>query len=282
MQQKPLLHFFSLFRINASLLAGLTAFTGTCLAGGGLSARNIYAVLAAITLYAGCSDLSRYQERAEDAKMAHTANSALPSGLISPGAVLSLSVFMIAAAVAFMAMLHSRAGFLLMAYILIIYNLIFIPLKKITPLALLAGSAARALAPVLGYTAVGGAPDAPVILMLFAVLYAWKVPHLALLSEKYSLDNARAGFKTLSGSYGTKKANLFINAWLTAYICSLLLVPVTKLYVFGTSDTLHTTITVLTASLLLLYNRLNRAKSQILNLSIVFFFLLLVVDRIII
>lgn len=273
---------FKLFRPKVSLMVGLSAFAGSCLYDSDINLHHLYAVLAALFLSAGCSALNQFQEREEDSVMLRTQNRPLPSGDIDRFCVLRISAIMVALSACFIILSGSIYSLLFIPFTIILYNLIYTPMKKLTPFALLIGSVTGAIPPVMGYTISGGHIGSREILIVAAVLYVWQTPHFALLSEKYKYDYSSAGFKTLSGVYGKIKSDMFIKVWLTAFICMLLFIPLTNIYCFKSSIYAHTAVTIFFAIILFVKRKSTTPTFHILNISMVIFFLMLVVDRIII
>jgi protoheme IX farnesyltransferase len=271
-----------LFRPKVSLMVGLSAFAGACLFDSNLHITHVFAVLSALFLSAGCSALNQYQECEEDAVMSRTSDRPIPSGTVDGKSVLRISAVMLTLSAAFMLLGHNMSALIFIPFTLLVYNLIYTPLKKVTPFALLIGSVTGAIPPVLGYAVTGGEIKTTGILLVAAVLYVWQTPHFALLSEKYKTDYKTAGFKTLSGTYGKTKSDLFIKIWLTGYICALLLIPISDIYKYSSVITAHVLITLAFAAALYLNRQYTARTFHILNISMVIFFLMLVVDRIII
>ena len=262
-------------------MVGLSAFAGACLYDPAVSAKHIYAVLTAVFLGAGTSALNQFQERREDALMNRTSHRPIPSGAMSPFSVLSAGLFftLLSAWTAFLT--GNPYVFVIVFVTVIFYNFIYTPLKKLTPFALLAGSVTGSIPPVLGYTAAGGYIFSREIMLVALIMYIWQTPHFAMLAEKYADDYKRAGFKTLSSQYGARATSMFIKTWNTAFICSLFLVPLSSTYASLTLSTAHTALTALTALMLVIFYKRRSAVFHILNLCMVIFFLMLVIDRII-
>jgi len=275
-------YIFKLFRPKVSIMVGLSAFAGACLYDYNLNLEHIYAAIAAVLLSAGCSAINQYQEQSEDKLMSRTNSRPLPAEQITNMDVIRLALVLISLSAAFIILAGGITGLVFIPITLVIYNYIYTPMKKRTPFALLVGSVTGAIPPVLGYVTIGGTFHEKSVLIVAAVLYVWQTPHFALLSEKYRTDYAKAGFKTLSGTYGKIKAHKFITIWLAAFVCMLLLVPSIDVYCFHITSLLHTTITLLFAAALFVFRKNVNITFHILNLSMVIFFLMLVVDRIII
>ena len=85
---------------------------------------------------------------------------------------------------------------LLGAATLLLYVLVYTPLKRVTTLNTVIGAIPGAIPPVMGFTAVHNAlsPDA---IALFAILFFWQMPHFLAIAMLYKRDYALAGFKML-------------------------------------------------------------------------------------
>lgn len=79
---------------------------------------------------------------------------------------------------------------------IVFYGAIYTPLKTKTPLALVIGAFPGAMPPLLGVT---GAANKVTIegLLLFAVLFAWQMPHFIAIAIYHKEDYARAGIQVL-------------------------------------------------------------------------------------
>ncbi|PLX69368.1 MAG: hypothetical protein C0603_00120 [Denitrovibrio sp.] len=271
-----------LFRPKVSLMVGLSTFAGASLFDSGLNLFHLYAILSAVSLSAGCSALNQFQESERDNMMDRTKNRPIPMGSIKPFEAIRFAILFISLSVAFMLMTDSHTGIFLILITVVVYNFIYTPLKKRTPFALLIGAVTGAIPPMLGYTALGGSLLHMDIILVSAVLYVWQTPHFAILAERYAVDYKKAGFHTLSSVYGQFKTHIFIRIWLAAFICSLFLLPVAKIYCNTNSSYVHTGLTATSALLILIFIKKPIKTFHILNLCMVLFFLLLVVDRIII
>src|SRR5207247_7713928 len=81
----------------------------------------------------------------------------------------------------------------LAAATLVIYLIVYTPMKRRSSLATLVGAIPGALPPVIGWTAshgtlsIGGAA-------LFAIVFLWQLPHFMAIAWLYSHDSVSAGF----------------------------------------------------------------------------------------
>lgn len=79
---------------------------------------------------------------------------------------------------------------------LLLYVLVYTPLKRRTPLNTLIGAIPGAIPPLMGHAAVTGAVT-PAGLSLFAILFVWQMPHFYAIAILYRDQYAAAGFRML-------------------------------------------------------------------------------------
>ena len=105
------------------------------------------------------------------------------------------------------------------------YVLVYTPLKRVTPLAVVIGAVPGAIPPLMGWTAVTGSIDLPG-LALFGILLAWQIPHFLAISLFRFDDYKRAGIKTVPVVRGEGVAKWQAIAWAVVLLAaSMALVP---------------------------------------------------------
>ena len=131
---------FELIKIRITFFVGMSAIFGYVLAANDISAAMILPVLGIFLISCGSAALNHYQERETDALMRRTNKRPLPSGVVTPRAVLSLVLLLSIAGSALVLTAGNIAtlAFSLLAYLS--YNGIYTPLKKVTPFAVIPGS----------------------------------------------------------------------------------------------------------------------------------------------
>jgi protoheme IX farnesyltransferase len=158
----------------------------------------------------GSAALNMWRERHLDPLMERTRGRPLPSGRLSPRAVLgfgvvtsTLGVLLVLVGAAPLAADGSRppgewnwvAGGLCAA-IVGSYVLVYTPMKVKTSLNTLVGAIPGALPPVVGHAAVAGQLAWPQA-VLFLILFCWQIPHFLSIAWRYREDYARAGMRML-------------------------------------------------------------------------------------
>jgi protoheme IX farnesyltransferase len=164
-----------------------------------------------------------YLERDTDALMTRTRNRPLPAGRLAPEIALALGIFAAVIALPLVRVANPLTALLALASFLA-YVGVYTPLKRRSTAALLVGAVPGAMPPLMGYTAATGRLDA-VGLSLFAILFAWQLPHFIAISMFRSEEYARAGLKVVPIERGVDGAKRRILAWsLVQFAASLAIV----------------------------------------------------------
>jgi protoheme IX farnesyltransferase len=182
-------------------LNGLVVATSA--AGYYLGATGIPAPLPLATAVAGTAlvagggaVLNQLYERDTDALMRRTRMRPLPDARVGTA---DARIFGLVLAGAGLALLASRANVLAAALALatlIVYLVVYTPMKRHSPMATFVGAVPGALPPLIGWVAsrgaisIGGAS-------LFAIVFLWQIPHFMAIAWLYRDDYGRAGFPML-------------------------------------------------------------------------------------
>lgn len=194
-----------LLSLTKPRLSSLVLFT----AGGALSlapvdvpARTALAAIVGTTLVVGGANvLNCYLERDSDGNMARTATRPLPRRRMDPRLALAFGVGISLASIAMLTALTPPLAGLLAATALVLYVLVYTPLKRVSSLSVLVGAVPGALPPVIGWVAATGTIDPPA-LVLFGVLFLWQVPHSLAISIYREGEYTRAGLVVHSAEHG--------------------------------------------------------------------------------
>jgi protoheme IX farnesyltransferase len=156
----------------------------------------------------GANALNQWWERERDARMPRTCARPLPTLRISPGAALGWGLAFSAAGVGLLALLGAAPALVSLATILI-YVLVYTPLKPVTTLNTLVGAVPGALPPLIGWTAAAtgnlalGSGSGLAALgqaggwLLFLLMLVWQVPHFLAIAWMYKDDYAKGGYRML-------------------------------------------------------------------------------------
>ncbi len=145
---------------------------------------------------ASASTLNQWMERARDARMRRTSNRALPRGRLGAG---EAALFGAGLGLAGTAILLWGANWLAAAVAvstLLLYVLVYTPLKPWTTLNTAIGAIPGALPPVIGWAAATGTLGIEPF-SLFLIVFLWQFPHFLAIAWIYRDDYARGGLRML-------------------------------------------------------------------------------------
>ncbi|MCK6502893.1 heme o synthase [Myxococcota bacterium] len=194
-----------LLSLTKPRLSSLVLFT----AGGALSLAPVEvplptalaAILGTTLVVGGANVLNCYLERDSDGNMARTATRPLPRRRMDPRLALVFGVALSLASIGLLTAMTPPLAGLLAATALVLYVLVYTPLKRVSSLSVLVGAVPGALPPVIGWVAATGSIDAPA-LVLFGVLFLWQVPHSLAISIYRQDEYTRAGLVVHSAEHG--------------------------------------------------------------------------------
>jgi protoheme IX farnesyltransferase len=210
-------------------LSGLVVLTtagGLALAPGRIGAvRAAIAILGTAAVVGAANALNCFLERDVDARMRRTRDRPLPAGRVEPFVALALGLGIPAFGLPLLALAANPLTALLAFVALVVYVAVYTPMKQRSTLALFVGAIPGAIPPLMGWTAVTGRLD-PGGLALFALLFAWQLPHFLAISIYLAEDYARGGLKVFALVHGEKVTRRWIAATsLLVLPASLVLLP---------------------------------------------------------
>ena len=194
-------------------------------------------------------------EKDLDKLMKRTANRPLPSGRMTTGQALVLSLVMGIAGTYTLVTLNFMAG-LISLFSIFLYAFVYTPLKRKSPIAVFVGAFPGALPPLIGYYAAFSQDDLALLsqqnpaailvipLVLFAIQFVWQFPHFWAIAWVLDEDYKRAGFRLLP----TQKKDKFSAGMV--FLTALLMIPTSFLpFYFGFGGYWVTTLSVIGALL---------------------------------
>lgn len=193
-------HYFELTKPRLSTLSVITAMIGY-LAAVPYSyldwSRTFFVVLGTGLCAGGVASLNQWMESDLDARMKRTADRPIPSGAVQPGSAFVIGWLMcVAGLMVLFRFLNGMSAFFALATI-VAYLAIYTPAKRWSRWNTEIGAISGALPPLIGWAAAGRSN--PILgWCLFAILYAWQMPHFFALAWTYRKDYAAAGMKMLS------------------------------------------------------------------------------------
>jgi protoheme IX farnesyltransferase len=172
-----------------SVLTTLVAYATARPTPGNFPATVAGTVLAA----AGALALNQWWEREADARMVRTRGRPLPQAQLTPRSALAWSVAFSLGGVGVLAAGVNVTAAAFAAATIVIYGLIYTPLKRRTRWATEVGALSGALPALLGNAAAGD-PLARPGLILGGILLLWQMPHFFAIGWRHRRDYHAAGF----------------------------------------------------------------------------------------
>jgi len=187
-----------LAKIRLASLVTATTAVGFVMAGPDRSrfAVLLPTVIGTMLAAAGAMALNELLEADEDARMRRTRHRPLPAGVVTPRHALAFGICVAGAGLGVLALFANVRTALLGLAVVVVYTLVYTPLKRRSPLCTLAGAVCGAIPPMMGWTA-AGADLSFGAWLLAGALFLWQIPHFLALAWVYREDYARGGFVML-------------------------------------------------------------------------------------
>jgi heme o synthase len=230
-QQASGLHIFGrmapwmqLIKLPICLLVAFSTLFGSALAGPAQIYQTALTTMGMLLLACGSATLNSLQEIHLDASMARTKHRPLPQGRISTDQAALLAVLLIIFGLSVLYLgshLLGPVGLGLVAVVL--YNLVYTPLKTRTVAAIIPGALSGALPPYIGWSANGGDPFTGNALLLFTLFILWQVPHSLLILLRHKEDYLDHDIPSLIKFFPESSLKRIFLVWIGAFFTVLLL-----------------------------------------------------------
>jgi len=159
--------------------------------------RTLLVVIGTALCAGGVAALNMWMESDTDAKMQRTANRPIVIGVIAPGSAFVMGwLLCIAGLVVLFKLVNGMSAFLALATI-VAYLALYTPAKRWSRWNTEIGAISGALPPMIGWAAAGRS-NPGLGWAIFAIMYAWQMPHFFSLAWTYRKDYAAAGMPMLS------------------------------------------------------------------------------------
>lgn len=155
----------------------------------------------------GAGALNMWLERDVDALMERTADRPLPGRRLHPATALAVGLVLSFASLPLLWWAASPLTAGLAAFSLFVYVLVYTPMKRTSPWALVVGAVPGAMPALLGSTAVADSFER-VGLSVFVVAFLWQLPHFLAISIYREREYVAAGHRVLSATAGLPTARL--------------------------------------------------------------------------
>lgn len=217
--------YFELSKFRITFFVAISGAVGYILAADNLDIGIILSSLGIFLLSSGSSAINHIQEWRTDAMMQRTMSRPLPMSTISIKHAVGFALFNIIAGLLLLQVAFGTLAMFLGVMAIVWYNLIYTPMKKVSPLAVVPGAVIGAIPPAIGWVAAGGSIFAPQLLALALFFFIWQIPHFWFLLLIYDEDYQRAGFPTLTKFFSKQQITRMSYVWVAALAASCLLIP---------------------------------------------------------
>jgi protoheme IX farnesyltransferase len=235
-------------KVRITFFVAISGSVGYILAANGFDLEMLLPVLGIFILSVGSAAFNHYQEIDTDSLMDRTKNRPLPAKKISKDKALLFSVGMSISGLLILMVSSNSITLALGVLALIWYNIIYTPLKKRTPLAIMPGALVGALPPAIGWTAAGGSIMDPQLWIVALFFFIWQIPHFWFLLLIFDDDYQKAGFPTLTETFSDAQLTRISYVWVVGLAAICMLIPL-----FGVTNNLLTNIVLFIAGILMVY-----------------------------
>lgn len=202
-------------------------------------------IIGGFLVTASANGFNEIIEKDLDKLMKRTADRPLPSGKMTNGQALVISLFMGIIGTVILGRLNLTTGYLSI-FSIFLYAFVYTPAKRKTPIAVFIGAIPGALPPLIGYVAAHEKIDY-VSLILFIIQFIWQFPHFWAIAWVLDDDYKLAGFRLLpTGKRDSTSATII-------FVFTLILVPVSLLPTFYGIGGLYVGAISLISSFIFLY-----------------------------
>lgn len=215
-----------LIRLPLSAMVALSALAGALVASPYQPWLKLWAIAWGIFLLSSaCSVLNQVQERYTDALMRRTCRRPLACGDLSAGTGTAIGLVLASGGVMVLLSTGSALAAMLGLGATAWYLAVYTPMKRISSLAVIAGTPCGALPPLIGWIAAGGDPLDPRPMVLVLIMVLWQVPHYWLLAMPDRDELTRTGFKVLPAKLSGVQLLHVSHFWILGMISATLLLP---------------------------------------------------------
>lgn len=191
-------NYLELAKARLAALVVLTTVVGYVLAARGSFDPTVLGmtVLGTTLTAFGANILNQWMEADRDQRMERTRNRPLPAGHLTKPTALLWGLASAAAGLVVLFFGTNRLTAALSLFVILLYVLVYTPLKVRTPLNTAVGAVCGAVPPMMGWTAATGELELGAWI-LGGILFIWQIPHFLALAWMYREDYARGGFRMM-------------------------------------------------------------------------------------
>ena len=201
-----------LTRVKLSLAVTFSSVTGYFIFHNSFEINLLFLIAGVFFLASGSAVMNQYTEISHDALMGRTMQRPLPRKKINPGTALLVASGLFCAGIFFL-LLTGLIPALLGVFTVLLYNVVYTTLKRITPLSIVPGALVGAIPPLIGFEAAGGSVPGYGIILFSGFMFLWQLPHFWLIILKYHKEYETAGFVTISHLMTENQIRILVFLW---------------------------------------------------------------------
>jgi len=249
--------YLQLIKMNITILVVITSYLGYYL---GLRYMDfimveyeswiifLYLISGTFTSSSGACILNQYFEVEFDKKMNRTKLRPLPTGSIKLKNALTLGLFFSFLGPFILYKINFLTS-LMSVLTILIYIVIYTPLKRYSSLNTIVGAIPGALPPLGGWVAATNQINVEGLL-LFGILFCWQIPHFLSLAIIYKEDYKLGGFKMLPG---VAKSSNIVNFQIIFFTMALIYSSI-GIYILNLTSFIYVVGAVLLGLIFLIYS----------------------------
>lgn len=214
-------------KLPLCLMVAFSAAFGYVMASPVPSVHLLSCTFAVLLLAAGAASYNSLQEKKSDGLMNRTRKRPLVVNAVTSTNVAIQASFLIFLGLFLLLIVFEKVGPMVVGVAaVIIYNVVYTNLKRVTVFSIIPGAICGALPPYIGWLAGGGDPLAYSAAILFLLFVLWQIPHFFLVLLNHKSDYARSvtpNMLKLLHESGLRR--LFVT-WVGALAACMLFFPV--------------------------------------------------------
>lgn len=281
MKSNLIIEYLKLSKVFLSLAVAFSAFVGYTLSKNIDFSSSVTLILGVFLLSSAASAINQIQERKTDLLMRRTKNRPIPSKKISVNSAIVFSVILIIIGSGLLLNLNIYCALLGLLNV-VIYNLIYTPLKYKSQFGLIAGGLVGAIPPVIGWSA-SGLVLLPSIVFFSVFMFLWQIPHFWILLAKYKQDYVNANIKSILESVEPNNFKLLLFIWILSTSLLTFMFPYFEIVsgIFGILLLVLINVFVIMSFIKMLFFQKEQQQFKFANLSVqvyllVVFFLIII------
>lgn len=219
-------------KIKITLPVAATTFLGYFLKTATFDAGLLLTTVGLFFIACASAALNHVQDQDIDSIMIRTQDRPLPKARISENAVLGLIVVWFSSGSILLYSGANLTAVILGWFALFWYNVVYTPLKRMTPLAVVPGALIGAVSPIVGWVGAGGQWYEKHALLIGIFMFLWQIPHFWMLLVQKTSDFQRAGLPIITARFSPKVVHGFILTGIALMLCAAIAFPVFELMRF--------------------------------------------------